>query len=393
MNDNFSEENGNKAKHGANAKESLRKAIEELEEYGAIIKSQPSPTYGYEGYEKDQFDAHEEITYSDDTKAILYATTSLRSDRVETDQWRAHNIKCIDPRIEYAYVVLPDQNGYDKGTSTRDKIREGKVFSAIDDIMTLQEFYDNAIKNYLQTLEKGSHHDLQGRKLEDLFSSILSDKNNIGRYNGSTTDTGFMYDVFSLVLNKLAIPSGKVKSITTTTDIPKLPSGGNPKTDVAATVEFVNGDSSVFTFSLKNTARSSVSVHEYSADVFADVLDSSNAELRRLLNVFQSIGNKRDMRQEDIQALTNTLSPYREALNRWVFSGIGPKNIKPIQIADYIVVRDKNTSIFSIHTIDEYCTKQEAEADKSKWFGTIFSWTYPSKKRGKRIQLKARVLH
>ena len=46
--------------------------------------------------------------------------------------------------------------------------------------------------NYLQTLEKGSHHDLQGRKLEDLFSSILSDKNNIGRYNGSTTDTGFM---------------------------------------------------------------------------------------------------------------------------------------------------------------------------------------------------------
>lgn len=59
-----------------------------------------------------------------------------------------------------------------------------------------------------------------------------------------------------------------------------------------------------------------MSVHEYSADAFVQVLDPSNQELRRLLNAFQSAGNKRDMNPSDIRALTNELVPYRKKLNR-----------------------------------------------------------------------------
>lgn len=388
-----SEDNGRKTKHGANAREALRKVIEELEDFGALSGSVQSPTYGYEGYDQAQFDAHEEILYPDESKAVLYATTSLRSDRVETDQWRAHNIKRIDTSVNYAFVVLPDENGYDKGTATRDKIRDGSIVSAIDDIFTIQEFYDKTIARYSESMESGASHDLQGRKLETLFASILSDIHNIRRYNGSETETGYMYDVFCRVLKKIGVPAGKLNEIKTTTRIPSLPSGGKPKTDVAATIELTDGEIIGATFSLKNSSRDFVSVHEYSADAFADVLDSSNSELRRLLNVFQTTGNKRDMNSEDVRALTDELVPYLKKLDRWVFSGEGAKGIEPIQIADYIVVRDKKTGEFSIHTVDEYCAKQEAGIDGSKWFGTIFSWTYPSKKRGVKIQLKARISH
>ncbi len=388
-----SEDNGRKAKHGANAREALRKVIEELENYGALAGSVQSPTYGYAGYDQSQFDAHEEVTYPDESKAVLYATTSLRSDRIETDQWRAHNIKRIDSDVAYAFVVLPDDNGFDKGTAPRDRIRDGSVVSAIDDIITLQEFYDRTIAAHSETMESGASHDLQGRKLETLFASILSDPQNLRRYNGSETETGYMYDVFYRVLKKIGITAGKLYNIDTTTDIPALPSGGNPKTDIAAKIELANGEVIEATFSLKNTSHSSVSVHEYSADAFADVLDPTNDELRRLLNVFQATGNRRDMSAEDIQALTDELSPYLRKLNRWVFSGEGAEGVSRMQIADYIVVRDKNTGRFSIHTVDEYCTKQEAEIDGSRWFGTIFSWTYPSKKRGSKIQLKARIIH
>ena len=393
MDSSASQDNGSKAKHGANARDTLRKVIEELEEYGALTGSSQSPTYGYAGYDQAQFDAHEEVTYPDESKAVLYATTSLRSDRIETDQWRAHNIKRIDPDIAYAFVILPDEKGYDKGTGTRDKIREGSVVSAIDNIITIQEFYDRTIASYSESLENGASHDLQGRKLETLFASILSDVQNLRRYNGSQTETGYMYDVYYRILRKIGVPAGKLYDIETTTDIPALPSGGNPKTDIAATIELSDGEIIEAAFSLKNTSHSSVSVHEYSADVFADVLDPSNAELRRLLNAFQTAGNKRDMEPEDIQALTDELSPYLKKLNRWVFAGEGASGVDPLQIADYIVVRDKNTGKFSIHTVDEYITKQEAEINGSKWFGTIFSWTYPSKKRGKKIQLKAHIIH
>lgn len=388
-----SEDNGRKSKKGFSGKKALRKVIEDLENYGALAGSTTAPEYGYDGFDQSQFKAHEEVSYPDESKAILYITSSLRSDRLQEDQWRAHNIKRIDPDITYAYVILPDESGYDQGTSPRDQIREGHVVTAIDDVMTLQEFYDRTVTDYTKSLESGTSHDLQGRKLETLFAKILADIENLRRYNGSPIETGYMYDVYLRVMKKLGVPAGKLYKVQTTVDIPTLPSGGNPKTDIAATIELVDGSVIVATFSLKNTSRKSVSVHEYSADDFADVLDPDNDELRRLLNVFQATGNKRDMDPDDIQALTDELSPYLKKLNRWVFSGEGAPGITEIQIAQYMVVRDKNTGKLSIHSIDEYITKQEAEINGSNWFGTIFSWTYPSKKRGKKIQLKAHIIH
>lgn len=387
-----SKDNIRKFKHGANAKKSLQNAIESLKDYGAIIANVSNPRYGYEGFDGDQFEAHEEITYANGSKAVLFATSSLRSDRVQISQWRAHNIKKIDPNVTHAFVVLPDESGFDQGTSVRDKIRVGSVVSAIDDVLTVQELQDRIRDAYNASLGRGFANDLQGRKFETLFAEVLGNSENLKRYNGSEISTGYLYTLFAKVLIKLQISSGAVKEIKVTDNIPRLSNGGSPKTDVAAKLHFANGAEKEVTFSLKNTSNRSVSVHEYSADAFAQVLDPSNQELRRLLNAFQSVGNKRDMNPSDIRALTNELVPYRKKLNRWVFSGEGAPGALPIQIAQYIVVRDKNTGNVNIHSVDEYCAKQEAEIDGSNWFGTVFSWTYPSKKRGQKIQLKASIL-
>lgn len=289
-------------------------------------------------------------------------------------------------------MILPDESGFDKGTAVRDKIRNKQVVSAIDDILTLQDFYTATINTFGATIESGARHALQGVKLEELFASILADPQNLRRYNGNSLETGYMYDVFCQVLETLGIAKGSVAHITATTKIPSLPSGGNPKTDVAATFTFTNGETIQPTFSLKNTSRRSVSVHEYAADTFADVLDPTNTELRRLLNVFQTCGNKRDMNPDDIEALTMVLKPYLNKLNHWVFAGEGAQGTSSIQIADYLVTHDKETDTFAIHTVEDYCNKLTREIDGSKWFGTIFSWTYPSKKRGKKIRLKAPII-
>lgn len=54
----------------------------------------------------------------------------------------------------------------------------------------------------------------------------------------------------------------------------------------------------------------SVSVHQYTADAFADVLDPKNKILRVLLQKFQENGNLRDFGAENAELLKTELKPY-----------------------------------------------------------------------------------
>lgn len=387
-----SDDNGRKARRGSNAQKSLESLIGQLTDYGAISESEFKPSYGYEGLDPKQFDAHAEVTLANGERVILFTTSSLRSDRLEEHQWRAYNIKAIDEEIERSFVVLPDESAFDKGTGPRDKIRNKSHYSAIDDVVTASELYNLFSAEYTSEMGTGKRNDLEGRKFEELFASALNSHANLERFNGSVEAVGEQYDLFRQILHDVGFSGGDIVSIEATTDIPPLQSGGKPKTDVAAKFLLKDGEERWIKFSLKNTSKSTVSVHEYSADVFAEVLDSSNEELRRLLNAFQTAGNLRDMDPNDFEKLSIELSPYIEKMNKWVFSGEGPENVTEIQVADFIVVNDKNTQRMEIHDVGTYIQLQEEKFGKSGRFGTVFRWTFPSKKRGKRIQLKAHVI-
>lgn len=386
------EDNQIKAQHGVHAKHTLDYVVVELEKFGAIKKHENKPSYGYENHDKRQFKADMEITASDGTVYILYTTNSIRSDRVKGEQWDASNIKQIEARIEQAYLIVPDEDALKGNETFRDKLRNGTMYSAIDDILTVDEFYESEIAKYGARLEPGVRHDLEGRKFEELFSTIMGSQENLNRFNGVGTDIGYLYEVFITVMEALDCHPGTIKNILASTDIPKLPSGGSPKTDVALEVTFNDGISKVITFSLKDSSNKSVSVHQYSADSFASVLDPTNKRLRELLNEFQTAGSAKAMRDGTADELKSELAPYLHKLDKWVFSGYGPKDSTEIQCAQYLVTKSKGKMDIRVHEIDLYCKILEENNNGRHGFGTIFSWTYASGQRGKSIQLKAKIV-
>ncbi len=133
-----------------------------------------------------------------------------------------------------------------------------------------------------------------------------------------------------------------------------MPNGGNPKTDVLVTVTLTNNDIKHYTISCKRSSSKDVSVHDYTAQQFADVLDPSNNELRTLLEGFQAAGSISDFGEDNCNRLTQVLSPYMDKLTKWAIGGQGGEGNPETQWADYILVYDSQTNISSIYYIEEY---------------------------------------
>lgn len=388
-----SEDNTIKAQHGVNAKKGLDAIVEELKEYGAIVDSEDNPEFGYPGKDAKQFKASKMITTVENEKHILYSTNSTRTDRLKSQQWNALNIKRIDEDVEYAYVVVPNEESL-KGCETyRNKLRSGELYTAIDDIFTVEEFYLREKELYDMTLSDGRKHDYEGRKFEDIFCSIMNNEGNLMVFNNIGNGVGFLYHIFKKTMDAIGANSGHVQKINATTNIPQL-ANGQPKTDVAMTLE-LDGEVKTITFSLKNSDASSVSAQQSNADTIADVLDPSNSKLRTLLNEFQKAGSMKAMSSSSVQELTKELKPYRLKLDKWVYSGTGTPGATNIQCAQYLVFNKKSKKELDIEVfeIDEYCKMMEASNSETSGFGTIFGWTYPSKKRGTGITLKAKTKH
>jgi len=390
-----------------------------------------TPPYGRKGYADDQFYVPEVVTLVNGNKYLLYHTNSLRSDRLKENNWDAFNIREIDKSVTGAFLVLPSELGFDQGTGPRDKIRSKEYFSAIDDVLTVQELYIrlcNMAKDYLDStaigheveasasteeepsafkavfdgnldfisddgslsMNEGAWNDYVGRKFEDFFAAVMDNEDNLNAYKKNANGSFYHYDFYKAVMEYIGIRRSGLREVSATTDIPKLPNNGSPKTDVLLRATTSRGDR-IATFSLKSTSNRVVSVHDYTAEAFSEVLDPSNKRLRILLLEYQSTGNARDMPTGDAEALEKELKPYHEKLNKWVFTGEGAPGVKREQCADYLVAHNKKTDGVVIHDARKYAEMIERNNAIKGAFGTKFSWTYPSGSRGKRIQLKADV--
>lgn len=439
-----STDNKAKALRGIDANRTLERAISDLRADGQIIKRRKRVRLGYPGYSQSQFYGSAIATLPDKQEILLYSTSSIRSDRIKEQQWDAYHIKQIDKQITKAFIIVPDESAFDQGTGVRDKIRGGKHFSAIDDILTVDEFtkyvqhhnrtiplpkYDPYaliedeafeldgedapsptspiierstfffpdlgafIMSGLKELSIGADNDKRGRKFENVFAAIMDNEDNLKHFKKEKSEDCYFFDLFEKVMAALEITSDDVVSMSADTDIKELENGGSPKTDVLITVRFKKRRPSVqhFTFSLKATKNSSVTVHEYTADTFANALDKNNDELRRLLNEFQAAGSRKDMNPNDAEALTEELRPYRKKLDIWALSGRTSDRDNGEQFADYLLSLNVVTGRIHLSPIEEYCEELEAANTGVHGFGTVFSWTYPHKKRGRRIQLKVKV--
>lgn len=391
--------NSDKFKHGKSAQDSLAIILKRCVDEGYIVQFISEYRIGKEGFSNvRQFYAPFLVVFEDESKWALFTTTSMRTDRIKGQQWDAINLKEIDPLITRVYLIYPDGVSEDikkEFVRQNNKYVNKDEYSLIDAIVSQNEISDMIEAYAIQNKTSGEIKDIQGNSFESRVANILSQKENLDKWkNSDATIVGVHFDIFKNIVECFELDCEATESIRATADkkeIGRLPSGGNPKTDVLVSVLYTDGTVDYYTISCKRSSNKSVSVHQYNAETFANVLDKENDSLRRLLKYFQSVGNLRDFGEENQKKLTNELTPYVEKLSLWALGGQGGDGNPDTQNADYILTYDNNSGKTSIQRIEKY-VQHLLKENSSGHFGTPFSWTYPSKRKGKDIQLKCKIL-
>ena len=434
--------NGEKKEHGDNARKDLESILILCQASEHIRNYMSNFRIGKSGYANDsQFLAPFLISFQNGERWILYTTTSMRSDRIKGQQWDAANIKSIVPSVTKAFLCYPD------GSESRDvrgfnslaeRFKTNADFSAIDDIMSFRQLksliinYDGRqrhsigkqieTKTYIQKvaelntargkliqepsvcIEKNSEQtqteigrklDAQGREFERMVADSMASSSNLRKWKNQTnTEIGLDYDIFTCIVNFLNLSPSEVVAFTGTAkkeDIGLLPSGGQPKTDVIITAYFSDNSFKNYTISCKRTGRKQVSVHQYSADKFSQVLNPDDDNLADLLSKFQEAGNLRDFGNDNVNKLDRALEPYRDKLFLWALGGIDGDGNPDTQWAEYLLVLDNESNELRMHSVYEY-KDYLLKKGVHGMLGTPFQWTYASGQKGKSIQLKCAII-
>lgn len=387
-------DNTEKSNRGRSGQENLKDIIESLQAKDYIVSYEIDYRDGYKGFDPKQFFFQYLIEYENKESWILHSTTSIRSDRMNIQQWNAEHLKRLNGYIKKAYVVYP--NGLsDKelrnAKNYQGKLEEGTQYSAVDGVVSQSEMYSIVERYALELLgNKGKALAKRGNNFESWVTEILNSTENFLKWkNNDSIKTGFVYDIFIRLVENMDLKKQDVVGINATNDIPRLPSGGKAKTDILVTVDTFDGEYT-FTYSCKKSGSDWVSAHEYSADQFVDALGINEPDLVLALNDFQTVGTIEKLPKPSYEALSRRLSAYNEKLNKWVLGGIGGQGDPETQWAHNIITYNENTSSFRIESIEDYVESLERKGMAGN-FGTLFRWTYPSGGRGKRIQLKMKV--
>lgn len=390
--------NNQKKEHGKNAQDCLETLLKFCKKKKYITKYQKNYRIGYENYSENQFYAPFIIFFSENEKWILFSTTTMRTDRIKGQQWDSYNIKNLDSSITRCILVYPDsvnkkvENDFIRQNN---KYKTKNEFSAIDNIISQNKLFNLIENNANKSKNKGQIKNIQGNVFEERISDILSSKSNLQKWKKQDKiNVGLNYKIYKYLVdffNLNPTTTINIKATSNVKDIGLLPSRGKPKTDILMTVYDSNNSISKFTISCKRSSSKSVSVHQYSAQTFSNVLAPKNQNLAKLLHEFQICGNLRDFGEDNSQKLTNALKPYKENLAFWAFGGIGGSGDSNIQWANYLLTYINNSDNVKIYTIKDYYNKLVTNNVKGH-FGTVFTWTYASKQRGKSIQLKSKIL-
>lgn len=343
-------------------------------------------------YGEKQFRIQFMISYGDGKQWAIKAGTSFH-DRIAAYQWHCENIKRVNPNVEAAYLTYPDEipmKEMRQVTKYDSDIQNQNIYSALDGVKSYSDMYTLIEKRATSRMNTGSANAHVGLNLEKQIVDVLNNGRNFEKWKHETElSVGVQYNLFMSLVNKLQLKKEEVDYIYATSDIPSLPERKKPKTDILIEVQKSTGFDR-YTMSCKKSKEKWVSVHQYTADDFANVLNPEDDDLLMALRAFQSAGGKEALGENGCKKLERCLSPYLDRLTRWVLGGYGGSG-NAIQCAEYILTCDKNTDKITVMTIDEYISAVNSCGNDGH-FGTIFTWTYPKGKLGQEIQLKCRVL-
>lgn len=406
-----STDNAKKAKSGYKVKEGLKKLLRYLKEENKIKGFQERYTVDDpELSGKNHYRIDYKVSFHDDSYWILHATNSVRSDRVNGIFYHVSNIRRLDKKIEKAYLVYPgnvnDIQSKAEASSLSRKIHNNEVHRMLDDVLTFArlEILIKSKQERIQSIEyeelqdpmsmlaaeRGAYYAHRGNSFEEEVVTVLESKELLEFWNKKEgKNVPPLYDWYLSMLTQFGYQEDDtLEYVKATRDIPNLPSGGKPKTDIIAIVKIKNENEKAHTISCKKSTADNVSVHEYSAEAFINVLNIKEEILKDALLKFQEYGGIRTLYKnspESVQVMNSLLKTYNKRLIEWAYFGLHGSD-QWEHLVEYLVLLNKR-GIFTILSREQVVREKMSE-ENQKQFGTPFSWTYPSKSKGKRIQLK-----
>ncbi len=247
--------------------------------------------------------------------------------------------------------------------------------------------------------ERGSFYGKRGNQFERDLVKILNQDNYLIRLKEDSLKEKSFYKI---ILDKLLKDNQRkisdVSGVSATNTVPRLKNNGNPKTDIILKFKTRSGEIYIETISLKTTNKKVVSCHEYPAVDFIRVLRCENTRLAEYLTLFQKFPSYKATEQNckdnySITEFSELLTTKSLMLSEWALKGmhdienlVDPK----LQVSNYLLIWDDKLEQIAFYSMDDYI--KMISTQKKGRLGVPFSWTYPSKRRGKKIQLKVPIL-
>lgn len=411
-----SEANKLKSLAGKDLKESLVNIFTNLKHENIIANYSIDQNFSHKGFEYEkQYLANFIIETLDNKFIIINSSTSYRHDRAKLQSYDINGITSnasISDKIIASILLYPDPQ---LDNSSLKKFRENviskKAYSPASHIFVISELI-NFLNNHRDAVEEervrldfetsehfknGSYYGLRGNAFE---KEVVAELNNLNFLQQIIKTGSSKSEVFTMIILKLcndySIPLNELTGITATNTILKLRGGGNAKTDIVLTLKTYDKIITE-TISVKNTTQNRVSCHDYTSDDFIRVLGIKESQLANYFHLYQKCGSHELFLEKmppnySLKEFINLLNPHKTTLLEWALQGshdyqnlINPE----IQTSNYLLINKSG----SLRFIDFKSYIQELYKSGVKLlYGLPLSWTYPSKKRGERIQLKVPVI-
>ncbi|SJZ94350.1 Restriction endonuclease MspI [Pilibacter termitis] len=398
----ISKDNQLKNESGKASNELIGSMLTDLQnQFPNDILIQEKYAIGYPG-QKEQFKMDYQISFPNLSyeRWLIKSTNSIR-ERIYGVEFFAQNIRNIDKKASNIFVVVPNSisNGEKRNVTNYDsKTKANDYTSFLDGVIFVSTLREKILAHISKNTSQGIKSNILGKDAEVEIVKLLNNVNNRKLWNDYSnyqkTIKSSTFDIYKEILSTAGLTFGKhlISNVVATDSIPKLNIDGQkkgyPKTDVSFKVTSDKGESS-HTISVKNTEAKMVTVHEGRvSDLITALQIKVDSELATALRQFEIGGSKKyleDKYPELLSVMNNQLRKYNNTLTKFFFFGDNsPLVYDPIQIADMILY----TKNFSIWTKQDYVEYYNNSYSNCGQFGTPFSWTYPSKKRGKKIQVK-----
>lgn len=395
----------------------LRFKFQELKDEGIILSFDENVNFSHKGYSyKKQYLANFILKTIDNKYVVINSSSSYRHDRMKLQAYDILGVSenaDISNDIVASILLYPDSEKENSSLRNFVKlVKDKEAFSPSSHILLFSEllvFLENhkagvelqmetsAAEVAEATVKDGSFYGLRGNQFELEVVSDLNNDEYLDRYISNGFSGSVIFDmVFDYIVSGLSINKNKIISVFSTNTVIKLKSGGNAKTDIVLHLE-TRENKYLATISVKSTTQKSVSCHDYKAADFSRVLGVKESKLGYYFDLYQEAGSNSELlskmsTQDSLQEFEELLLPYAQKFSEWALKGdhdfdnlIDPES----QVSQYVLIRSNDSMCFE--SFDSYINKLFSGSTRLV-YGVPFQWTYPSKMRGNRIQLKMPIL-